>query len=132
MSGSVRFDVVQAMIADPMNRLCIEYLYATAKHDKIYPPPLKTNPTGFLIAPMPVYLQGQNAAVDFDRLKPGEKPAARVYLVEDGYEVSVVMPSQSEDVFLGPFGTTQEALDEVREYFQTLGIQVAESAPWDG
>lgn len=130
MSGSARFEVVQGMLDDPQNRLCIDYINALRTYPKIYPPPLKTR-DGAVIVCMALYVTGQQFPdkITLGRLEDAQKPAVRIYEVVDGYDVNVL--SLGEDVTLGPFATLNEAIEEAKTFLHdTEHLTVSDHAPW--
>lgn len=128
-----RYKIVRAMLADPLNRICVERILPHLEPSTLYPPPIYDNGDAAFIVDMDIYLDYEDnpyALAIALKSVGAKRPVARVYRHDVSFFQAVLMDGDSITE-IGPFTSREEALDEcVRIFRDDYGITILDHAPW--
>lgn len=121
------------MLADPLNRICVERALAHAEPCDLYPPPIYENGDAAFIVDMGLYLQYEDSphalAIALKSVA-SNRPVARIYRSDPTFFQAVLMDTDSI-MEIGPFSSRDEAVGEcLRILHDDYGITVLTEAPW--
>lgn len=128
-----RYKIVKAMLADPLNRICVERALFHAEPSSFYPPPIYDNGDAAFIVDIDLYAEYESnpyALAIALKSVGSNRPVARIYRSDPSFFQAVLMDADSI-MEIGPFTTRDEAVSECSRILQDdYGISVLTEAPW--
>lgn len=128
-----RYKIVRAMLADPLNRICVERALAHSEPSSLYPPPIYDNGDAAFIVDIDLYAEYENnpyaLAIALKSIGTS-RPVARIYRSDPSFFQAVLMDADSITE-IGPFTTRDEAVSECsRIMLEDYNITILTEAPW--